>query len=99
MSGRANQVDSLELSKPKRNIARDFSDGLLIAEIVHQHHPHLVEVHNYYNTTKVSIKRDYWAEFFLTKLQEALRTRDVPKPKLKNTAYNFNNNIRGDSPV
>ena len=27
-------VDSIELSRPKKNIARDFSDGVLLAEII-----------------------------------------------------------------
>lgn len=27
-------VDSMPLSRPKKNIARDFSDGVLMAEIV-----------------------------------------------------------------
>lgn len=26
-------VDEIELSRPKRNIARDFSDGVLVAEV------------------------------------------------------------------
>lgn len=40
-------VDSIPLSRPKKNIARDFSDGLLLAEIVSQNIPGLVEMHNY----------------------------------------------------
>lgn len=26
-------IDEIELSRPKRNIARDFSDGVLVAEV------------------------------------------------------------------
>lgn len=41
------QVDEVPLSRPKRNIARDFSDGVLVAEIVAHYFPKLVEMHNY----------------------------------------------------
>ncbi len=40
-------IDAVPLSRPKRNIARDFSDGVLLAEVVAAYFPHLVEIHNY----------------------------------------------------
>ena len=40
-------VDEVPLSRPKRNIARDFADGVLVAEIVSHYFPRLVELHNY----------------------------------------------------
>lgn len=40
-------VDELPLSRPKKNISRDFSDGVLYAEILHSYFPKLVELHNY----------------------------------------------------
>lgn len=40
-------IDAIPLSRPKRNIARDFSDGVMLAELVAAYFPHLVEVHNY----------------------------------------------------
>lgn len=40
-------VDSIPLSRPKKNIARDFSDGVLVAEVVTHAIPRLVELHNY----------------------------------------------------
>ena len=40
-------IDAIPLSRPKRNIARDFSDGVLLAEVVHAYFPALVEIHNY----------------------------------------------------
>lgn len=40
-------VDTFELSRIKRNINRDFADGVLIAEILNFYYPHLVELHNY----------------------------------------------------
>lgn len=42
-----NWVDEQELSRPKRNIHRDFSDAVLVAEIIHNYFPKSVELHNY----------------------------------------------------
>ena len=50
-------IDAIPLSRPKRNIARDFSDGVLLAEIVAAYFPDLVELHNYTpaNSTKQKV--------------------------------------------
>jgi len=40
-------VDEIPLSRPKRNIARDFADGVLVAEICQHYFPKLIEIHNY----------------------------------------------------
>lgn len=40
-------IDSISLSRPKRNISRDFNDGVLLAEIIAAYIPNLVELHNY----------------------------------------------------
>ena len=37
----------LIVSRPKRNIARDFSDGMMLAEVVAAYFPSFVELHNY----------------------------------------------------
>jgi hypothetical protein len=42
-----NWVDKIPLSRPKRNISRDFADGVMVAEIVDHFWPKLVELHNY----------------------------------------------------
>jgi hypothetical protein len=42
-----NWVDEIPLSRPKKNITRDFSDGVLLAEIVHHNFPKIIEIHNY----------------------------------------------------
>ena len=34
-----NYVDSIPLSRPKKNISRDFCDGVLLAEIIHHFIP------------------------------------------------------------
>lgn len=48
-------IDAIPLSRPKRNITRDFSDGVLLAEVVAAYFPHLVELHNY--TAANSVKQ------------------------------------------
>ena len=50
----------MRLSKPKKSITRDFSDGLPVAEIVSHYHPQLVELHNYANTTNLEAKKANW---------------------------------------
>jgi hypothetical protein len=40
-------IDAIPLSRPKRNIQRDFSDGVMLAEVVAAYFPALVELHNY----------------------------------------------------
>lgn len=32
-------VDSVPFSRQKKNIARDFSDGLMMAELIHHYYP------------------------------------------------------------
>ena len=50
-------IDAIPLSRPKRNICRDFSDGVMIAEIIAAYYPALIELHNYppANSTKQKI--------------------------------------------
>ena len=67
-----NWVYEIPLSRPKRNIARDFSDGgkhfmvynlfclVLVAEIVKHFVPHIVELHNYSAAHSVSQKTYNW---------------------------------------
>jgi len=47
LSALYNWVDEIPLSRPKKNITRDFADGMLVAEIVHHFLPTMVELHNY----------------------------------------------------
>ncbi|KAG2443154.1 hypothetical protein HYH02_009565 [Chlamydomonas schloesseri] len=53
-------VDEIPLSRPKRNIARDFSDGVLMAEVVHHFYPKLVELHNYSSANGLQQKMYNW---------------------------------------
>jgi hypothetical protein len=49
-----NWVDEIPLSRPKRNISRDFADGVLMAEIVYHYFPKYVEIHNYSQANSVA---------------------------------------------
>jgi hypothetical protein len=40
-------VDRVPISRPKKNFARDFSDAVLVAEIIKHYISNLVEIHNY----------------------------------------------------
>ena len=53
-------VDSIELSRPKKNIARDFSDGVLLAEIIKNYFPRLVDLHNYPSCSNSKHKESNW---------------------------------------
>ena len=53
-------VDEIPLSRPKRNISRDFSDGVLVAEVVAHYAPRVVELHNYSAANAMSQKMYNW---------------------------------------
>lgn len=53
-------VDEFPLSRPKRNISRDFSDGVLLAEIIYQFFPKYVDLHNFSNCNTMKMKRNNW---------------------------------------
>ena len=53
-------VDSIPLSRPKRNIARDFSDAVLVAEMIHHYLPKLIELHNYSQANGITQKMYNW---------------------------------------
>jgi hypothetical protein len=65
-------VDEVPLSRPKKNIARDFSDGgfyqsnefvtssVLFAEVAKHFFPKLVELHNYSGANSMGQKLYNW---------------------------------------
>jgi hypothetical protein len=53
-------VDSIPLSREKKNITRDFSDGVLCAEIIKHYHPKLVDLHNYPSSLSSKQKKVNW---------------------------------------
>lgn len=53
-------VDSIQLSRPKKNIARDFCDCVLLAEIIKHYLPRLVDLHNYPSASSTMQKSYNW---------------------------------------
>ncbi|XP_022345378.1 sperm flagellar protein 1-like isoform X7 [Crassostrea virginica] len=53
-------IDRIPLSRPKKNIGKDFSDGVLLAEIVHHYFPKTVELHNYSPAAATKQKMENW---------------------------------------
>ena len=53
-------VDKIPLSRQKKNIARDFNDGVLLAEMIKYHYPRLVDLHNYPNASSTKQKLSNW---------------------------------------
>jgi arginine utilization protein RocB len=53
-------IDEIPLSRPKRNITRDFADGAMLAEVIKNYHPRLVELHNYPLAHNTQQKTNNW---------------------------------------
>uniref|UniRef100_A0A914Y2Y2 Calponin-homology (CH) domain-containing protein n=1 Tax=Panagrolaimus superbus TaxID=310955 RepID=A0A914Y2Y2_9BILA len=53
-------IGNLPLSKPVRNISKDLSDGVLIAEIVSHYLPRYIAVNNFTHVNSVALKRYNW---------------------------------------
>lgn len=73
-------LNSLSLSKPIRNAARDLSDGVLVAEIISQFHPNIVELHNYQPTSTPADKARNWSTLNMKvfrKLGFGLHPKDI----------------------
>ncbi|XP_069653655.1 sperm flagellar protein 1 isoform X1 [Haliaeetus albicilla] len=53
-------LDAVPLSRPRRNIARDFSDGVLAAEVVKFFFPTMVQLHSYVPASSTPQKLANW---------------------------------------
>ncbi|XP_031159987.1 sperm flagellar protein 1 isoform X2 [Sander lucioperca] len=53
-------IDKISLSRPKRNITRDFSDGVMAAEVVKYFFPKFVDLHNYIPANSTQQKLSNW---------------------------------------
>jgi hypothetical protein len=53
-------IDSLPLSRKRKNLARDFSDGLFMAEVLHIFYPKIVDLHNYEQALRIDTKIYNW---------------------------------------
>ncbi|XP_075566001.1 sperm flagellar protein 1 [Pelecanus crispus] len=64
-------LDAVPLSRPRRNIARDFSDAVLAAEVVKFFFPAMVQLHSYVPASSTPQKLANWGHLnrkVLTKL-------------------------------
>ena len=55
-----NWVDRVPLTRPRKNISRDFSDGVLLAEVVGHFLPELVVLSDYVASNNVTVKQANW---------------------------------------
>ncbi|XP_036151329.1 LOW QUALITY PROTEIN: uncharacterized protein LOC105840377 [Monomorium pharaonis] len=53
-------IDGIPFSRPARNLARDFSDAVLTAEVLKLYYPRYVELHNYAPANSINTKRENW---------------------------------------
>ncbi|XP_063698201.1 sperm flagellar protein 1-like [Culicoides brevitarsis] len=53
-------IENFKLSRPSKRLGRDFSDGVLLAEILKQIFPKMVDLHNYPSCSGFQQKCDNW---------------------------------------
>lgn len=53
-------IDGIPLTRPKKNFARDFSDGVMAAEVIKHFFPLLVDLHNYTPANGTRTKESNW---------------------------------------
>ncbi|GFO16430.1 sperm flagellar protein 1 [Plakobranchus ocellatus] len=53
-------IDRVPLSRPKKNLGKDFSDGVLVGEIIKHYFPRLVDLHNYTPAAATKQKMENW---------------------------------------
>ncbi|XP_043523885.1 uncharacterized protein LOC122535979 [Frieseomelitta varia] len=53
-------ISKIPLSKPTKNLSRDLSDAVIIAEILKIYYPRYVDLHNYVSVNSITAKKDNW---------------------------------------
>ena len=53
-------LDSVPFSRSRRNGARDYADGVLVAELIAHHLPRYVDLHMYMPASSAQLKRYNW---------------------------------------
>ncbi|KAK9304955.1 hypothetical protein QLX08_003884 [Tetragonisca angustula] len=53
-------IEQIPFSKPKKNLSRDFSDGVFMAELLKRYYPRYVDIHNYIPGNSIAKKIDNW---------------------------------------
>ncbi|XP_034255783.1 sperm flagellar protein 1-like [Thrips palmi] len=56
----ASWLDQVPFSKARKNIPRDFADGVMMAELLKHYYPKLVELHNYTSASCLIHKVNNW---------------------------------------
>jgi hypothetical protein len=54
-------LNNIPISEHTGNIARDFSDGVMMAELLKHYYPRYVDLHNYSPVSKRASKVDNWS--------------------------------------
>ncbi|XP_021945069.1 sperm flagellar protein 1 [Folsomia candida] len=67
-------LETIPFSKSWKNVPRDFSDGVLLAELISHFFPKLIELHNYTPAFGANLKRNNW---------ELLNRKVLPKLGIK----------------
>jgi hypothetical protein len=83
-------IDGYVLSRPSKRLSRDFSDGVLLAEILKCEFPKLVELHNYAACSGVQAKAKNWDALnrkVLRKLGIILRRDEIEKLARAETTF------------
>lgn len=71
-------LDGISLSRPNRKLSRDFSDAVLMAEVIKESFPRMtVDLHNYPSMSAVNHKLENW----LTLNQKLLRRLNLAQPR------------------
>ncbi|GMH61723.1 hypothetical protein TrRE_jg4987 [Triparma retinervis] len=73
-------IDEIPLSRPKRNIGRDFADCVLVAEVISHYFPKIVQLHNYSAANSTPQKMYNWNTLngkVLTKLGWQISKEDI----------------------
>src|SRR6056297_768982 len=78
-------VDTIPLSRSKKNINRDFSDAVLAAEVIGHYFPRLVDMHNYPATSNSGQKLANWRALNV-KVLKKLKYQQAP-PMLEDLAH------------
>lgn len=75
-------IDSFSLSRTSKKLCRDFSDAVLLAEILKFEFPKLVDIHNYVACNSIRGKMRNWSTLnrkVLKKLNIHLREEEIEK--------------------
>ncbi len=70
-------VDNIPLSREKKFINKDFSDGILMAEVLKFLYPKLVDLHNYQEANSINKKIENWN----TLNQKVFKKLNIPLSK------------------